>query len=75
MALPIRGNSREMGWRGLNGGETDSSAAKVNVCQRHKRWPALRVAGGRWSTFITWAKNTFSQGRADYQRQYEPYPV
>ena len=33
---------------------------------------AFRVAGGHWSTFIIWAKNTFTLGRADYQRQYEP---
>lgn len=33
---------------------------------------AFRDAGGRWSTFIIWAKNTFTLGRADYQRQYEP---
>ena len=33
---------------------------------------AFRAAGGHWSTFIIWAKNTFTLGRADYQRQYEP---
>jgi DNA modification methylase len=33
---------------------------------------AFRSAGGRWSTFIIWAKNQFTLGRADYQRQYEP---
>jgi DNA modification methylase len=33
---------------------------------------AFRAAGGKWSTFIIWAKNTFTLGRADYQRQYEP---
>jgi DNA modification methylase len=33
---------------------------------------AFRTAGGKWSTFIIWAKNTFTLGRADYQRQYEP---
>jgi DNA modification methylase len=33
---------------------------------------AFRAAGGRWSTFIIWAKNTFTLGRSDYQRQYEP---
>ena len=33
---------------------------------------AFRAAGGHWSTFIIWAKNTFTMGRADYQRQYEP---
>lgn len=33
---------------------------------------AFRSAGGHGSTFIIWAKNTFTLGRADYQRQYEP---
>jgi DNA modification methylase len=27
---------------------------------------------GKWSTFLIWAKHTFTLGRADYQRQYEP---
>lgn len=29
-------------------------------------------AGGHWSTFVIWAKNTFTLGRSDYHRQYEP---
>ena len=33
---------------------------------------AFRAAGDHWSTFIIWAKNTFTLGRSDYQRQYEP---
>jgi DNA modification methylase len=33
---------------------------------------AFKEAGGKWSTFIIWAKNTFTLGRSDYQRQYEP---
>lgn len=33
---------------------------------------AFKNAGGHWSTFIVWAKNTFTMGRSDYQRQYEP---
>ena len=33
---------------------------------------AFRSAGGKWSTFVIWAKNTFTMGRSDYQRQYEP---
>ena len=28
----------------------------------------FRAAGGHWSTFVIWAKNTFTLGRADYQR-------
>jgi len=33
---------------------------------------AFRAAGGHWSTFLIWAKNTFTLGRSDYQRQFEP---
>lgn len=33
---------------------------------------SFEAAGGHWSTFIIWAKNTFTLGRSDYQRQYEP---
>ncbi len=29
-------------------------------------------AGGRWSTFIMWVKNSFVLGHADYHNQYEP---
>lgn len=38
----------------------------------HTLYNAFIAAGGKWSTFIIWAKNTFTLGRADYQRQYEP---
>jgi DNA modification methylase len=43
------------------------SSSELDTLQR-----AFRAAGGRWSTFVIWAKNTFTLGRADYQRQYEP---
>lgn len=43
------------------------SSSELDVLQK-----AFRDAGGRWSTFIIWAKNHFTMGRADYQRQYEP---
>jgi DNA modification methylase len=43
------------------------SSSELDVLQ-----DAFRAAGGHWSTFIIWAKNTFTLGRADYQRQYEP---
>lgn len=33
---------------------------------------AFVEAGGHWSTFLIWAKNTFTLGRSDYHRQYEP---
>ena len=32
----------------------------------------LRRQGGHWSTFLIWGKQTFTLGRADYQRQFEP---
>ncbi len=48
----------------------------VYICmsssELHTLEKAFRDAGGHWSTFIIWAKNTFTMGRSDYQRQYEP---
>ena len=38
----------------------------------HTLHQAFSEAGGHWSTFVIWAKNTFTMGRSDYQRQYEP---
>ena len=43
------------------------SSSELDVLQS-----AFREAGGKWSTFVIWAKNTFTMGRSDYQRQYEP---
>jgi DNA modification methylase len=43
------------------------SSSELDTLQK-----AFREAGGKWSTFVIWAKNTFTMGRADYQRQYEP---
>jgi DNA modification methylase len=43
------------------------SSSELDVLQK-----AFRAAGGHWSTFVIWAKNTFTLGRSDYQRQYEP---
>ena len=43
------------------------SSSELHTLQR-----AFAAAGGKWSTFIIWAKNTFTVGRSDYQRQYEP---
>jgi DNA modification methylase len=48
----------------------------VYVCmsssELHTLQKAFTEAGGHWSTFVIWAKNTFTLGRSDYQRQYEP---
>jgi DNA modification methylase len=43
------------------------SSSELDVLQA-----AFRAAGGKWSTFVIWAKNTFTLGHSDYQRQYEP---
>lgn len=48
----------------------------IYICMSSSELTTLQNAfiksGGRWSTFLIWAKNTFTLGRADYQRQYEP---
>jgi DNA modification methylase len=48
----------------------------IYVCmsssELHTLHQAFTEAGGHWSTFVIWAKNTFTMGRSDYQRQYEP---
>jgi DNA modification methylase len=43
------------------------SSSELHTLQR-----AFTAAGGKWSTFIIWAKHTFTLGRSDYQRQHEP---
>jgi DNA modification methylase len=42
------------------------SSSELHTLQR-----AFTAAGGKWSTFVIWAKHTFTLGRSDYQRQYE----
>ena len=48
----------------------------VYICmsssELHTLQKAFAAGGGHWSTFVIWAKNTFTMGRSDYQRQYEP---
>ena len=44
----------------------------MSSSELHTLQKAFKEAGGHWSTFVIWAKNTFTLGRADYQRQYEP---
>jgi len=52
------------------------TAGAVYICmsssELHTLFRAFTEAGGHWSTFIIWAKNNFTLGRSDYQRQYEP---
>lgn len=62
---------------------TDACANIVNFCkgaiyicmsssELHTLYNSFVESGGKWSTFIIWAKNTFTLGHSDYQRQYEP---
>lgn len=48
----------------------------VYICmsssELHTLQKAFLEAGGHWSTFLIWAKNRFTLGRSDYQRQFEP---
>ena len=48
----------------------------VYICmsssELHTLQKAFASAGGHWSTFVIWAKDRFTLGRSDYQRQYEP---
>jgi DNA modification methylase len=44
----------------------------MSSSELHTLQCAFTAAGGKWSTFVIWAKHTFTLGRADYQRQYEP---
>lgn len=43
------------------------SSSEVHTLQK-----AFQDCGGHWSTFIIWVKNSFTIGRSNYQRQYEP---
>ena len=52
---------------------TDGAAYIFMACAEiHTLQRAFVDAGGHWSTFIIWSKNTSTLGRSDYQRQYEP---
>jgi DNA modification methylase len=44
----------------------------MSSSELHTLYSAFTNAGGHWSTFLIWGKNTFTLGRADYQRQFEP---
>lgn len=44
----------------------------MSSSELHTLYSAFTKAGGHWSTFIVWGKNTFTLGRSDYQRQFEP---
>jgi len=52
------------------------TAGAVYICmsssELHTLQKAFTEAGGHWSTYLIWAKDRFTLGRSDYQRQYEP---
>jgi DNA modification methylase len=52
------------------------SQGAIYICMSSSEMATLQSAfshaGGHWSTWIVWAKNTFTLGHSDYQRQYEP---
>ena len=43
----------------------------MSSSELHTLYKAFTAAGGHWSTFLVWAKDHFTLGRSDYQRQYE----
>jgi len=43
----------------------------MSSSELHTLYSAFTSAGGHWSTFIIWAKDRFTLGRSDYQRQFE----
>lgn len=44
----------------------------MSSSELHTLQKAFTDCAGHWSTFIIWIKNTFTLGRSNYQRQYEP---
>jgi DNA modification methylase len=48
----------------------------VYICmassELHTLYQAFTAAGGHWSTFLIWAKDTFTLGRSDFHHQFEP---
>jgi len=54
----------------------ENTRGAIYVCmsssELHTLYSAFTAAGGHWSTFLIWGKNTFTLGRSDYQRQFEP---
>ena len=54
----------------------NATSGAIYICmsssELHTLYRAFTEAGGHWSTFIIWAKDRFTLGRSDFQRQYEP---
>jgi DNA modification methylase len=43
----------------------------MSSAELHTLYRAFTDAGGHWSTFLIWAKDRFTLGHSDYQRQFE----
>ena len=54
----------------------ESVKGSLYICMSTRECPSvsriLVESGAHWSDTVTWAKDRFTLGRADYQRQYEP---
>jgi DNA modification methylase len=44
----------------------------MGCSELHTLYKAFTDAGGHWSTYIMWIKNSFTLGRSDFQRAFEP---
>jgi DNA modification methylase len=53
-----------------------ANSGAIYICmssrELHNLYQAFCQEGGHWSTYIIWAKHTFTLGHSDYQRQFEP---
>jgi DNA modification methylase len=53
-----------------------ANSGAIYICmssrELHNLYQAFCQAGGHWSTFVIWAKHSFTLGHSDYQRQFEP---
>lgn len=52
------------------------NSGPIYICMSSRElqhlYEAVSKAGGHWSTYVIWAKHTFTLGHSDYQRQFEP---
>jgi DNA modification methylase len=44
----------------------------MSSSELHTLYKAFTDAGGHWSTYLIWVKDTFTLGRSPYQKQFEP---
>jgi DNA modification methylase len=44
----------------------------MGCSELHTLYKAFTDAGGHWSTYVLWVKDSFTLGRSDFQRAFEP---